>query len=43
VEISFVEGLSVLPDNIDYWREAPVWTADGIEVATEDWFRYLGK
>ena len=30
-------------DNIDYWREAPVWTPDSIGTATEDWFKYLGK
>ena len=27
--------------NIDYWRDAPVWTADKIAEATEDWFAYL--
>ena len=28
---------------IDDWRAAPVWTPESIEVATRDWFRYLGK
>ena len=27
--------------NIDYWRDAPVWTTDSIAKATEDWFKYL--
>jgi UDP-glucose 4-epimerase len=30
-------------DNIDYWRQAPVWTPESIGEATRDWFRYLGK
>jgi hypothetical protein len=27
--------------NIEYWRDAPVWTASGIAEATSDWFRFL--
>ncbi len=27
--------------NVGYWRDAPVWTPDGIAEATRDWFRYL--
>ena len=30
-------------DNIDYWRQAPVWTTDTIADATEGWFKYLGQ
>ena len=30
-------------DHIDYWKEAPVWTPEKIEVATEDWFKYLSN
>jgi UDP-glucose 4-epimerase len=30
-------------DNIDYWRDAPVWTPDAINDATSDWFKYLGR
>jgi UDP-glucose 4-epimerase len=28
-------------ENIDYWREAPVWTPASIADATKDWFQYL--
>lgn len=35
------DGVAVMLDNIDYWRAAPVWTADKIADATKDWFRYL--
>jgi UDP-glucose 4-epimerase len=42
-KVTFEEGVQKVLDNIDYWREAPVWTPDSIGVATEDWFKYLGK
>jgi UDP-glucose 4-epimerase len=42
-KISFEEGIKIMLDNIDYWREAPIWTPDSIAQATEDWFKYLGK
>ena len=31
-----------LLDNIDYWRNAPVWTPQTIEKATATWFNCLG-
>jgi UDP-glucose 4-epimerase len=40
--VTFEDGVAAMLDNIDYWREAPVWTADGIRSATADWFKYLG-
>jgi UDP-glucose 4-epimerase len=42
-KVSIEEGVRILLDNIEHWRQAPVWTPDSIEVATRDWFRYLGK
>ncbi|MEQ8247537.1 MAG: SDR family oxidoreductase [Alphaproteobacteria bacterium] len=36
-------GISMLLENIDYWRDAPVWEPDSIAAATSDWFKYLGK
>ena len=41
-KISFEEGVRIMLENIDYWRNAPVWTPDAIEEATKDWFKYLG-
>jgi UDP-glucose 4-epimerase len=32
---------SILLDNIDYWRGAPVWDKESIAAATEKWFEYL--
>jgi len=40
---SLEDGVAVMLENIDYWREAPVWTVDGIRTATADWFKYLGQ
>ena len=42
-KVSFEEGVKKIVENIDYWKEAPVWTPDSIKGATEDWFKYLGK
>lgn len=42
-KVSIEEGVGILLDNIEYWRQAPVWTEASIQVATRDWFRYLGK
>src|SRR5712691_3751340 len=41
--VSFEEGIAAMLRQIDYWREAPVWTVDGIKEATADWFKYLGR
>jgi UDP-glucose 4-epimerase len=41
--VSFEDGVATMLENIDYWREAPVWTVDGIRNATTDWFKYLGQ
>ena len=38
---SLEEGVGILLDNIDYWREAPVWDEKSIAKATEKWFEYL--
>lgn len=40
-EVSFENGVKEIIKNIDYWKEAPVWTADSIADATKDWFKYL--
>ncbi len=40
-KVSLDEGVKILLDNIDYWKEAPVWNKDSIAEATEKWFKYL--
>jgi UDP-glucose 4-epimerase len=40
--VSFEQGVQVMLDNIDYWRNAPVWDAKSIAQATKEWFSHLG-
>ncbi len=40
-QVSFAEGIKEILKNIDYWKDAPVWTPKKIEEATKDWFKYL--
>jgi UDP-glucose 4-epimerase len=42
-KVSIESGVKLVLENIDYWKDAPVWTPDSISNATEDWFKYLGK
>jgi UDP-glucose 4-epimerase len=42
-KVTFADGVAVMLQNIDYWRDAPVWTASRIADATSDWFRFLDK
>ena len=39
--ISIEVGVANLLENIHYWNDAPVWTAETIAETTKDWFRYL--
>ncbi|MDP3920152.1 MAG: SDR family oxidoreductase [Candidatus Omnitrophota bacterium] len=39
--VSFEEGVQVMLDNIECWREAPVWNESSIAEATRGWFQYL--
>jgi len=41
--VSLEDGVHAVLENIEYWRDAPVWTEDTIAEATRDWFKYLGK
>ncbi|EWY42521.1 NAD dependent epimerase/dehydratase [Skermanella stibiiresistens SB22] len=40
--VSFEEGVRRVLDNIDYWREAPLWDPEAIATATRTWFTCLG-
>jgi len=42
-KISIEEGISILLKQIDYWKNAPIWTPKTIAEATKDWFLYLGS
>jgi len=40
-KVSFEEGIKKVLEDIDYWKDAPVWTPEKIEEATKVWFKYL--
>ena len=40
-KISLSDGVKFIED-IDYWKEAPVWDEESINNATKKWFEYLG-
>ncbi|MCA9461650.1 MAG: GDP-mannose 4,6-dehydratase [Nitrospira sp.] len=41
--VSFEEGVQRILDQIDYWREAPLWSPHTIAEATKTWFQFLGE
>ena len=40
-KVRFEDGVRIMLQNIDHWRDAPVWDEKSIAEATQDWFRYL--
>ncbi|TGN07977.1 SDR family oxidoreductase [Leptospira ilyithenensis] len=42
-KVDIETGVNEVLKNIEYWRNAPVWTPDSINEATKDWFKFLGK
>lgn len=42
-ETRFEDGVRIMLEHIDDWRDAPVWAPETIADATRDWFRYLGR
>ena len=42
-KVPLEQGVATMLDNIEYWRQAPVWNSTTIADATKDWFRFLGK
>lgn len=41
--VSFADGVKKMCNNIEYWRDAPVWTVSSIAEATESWFKFVGS
>lgn len=39
--VAFEVGVKIMLEHIEYWREAPVWTPDRIDEATQEWFACL--
>jgi UDP-glucose 4-epimerase len=42
-QVSFEEGVQRILDNIEYWRNAPLWNPESIAEATDTWFRTLSS
>ena len=42
-EIDFESGVNKMLKSIEYWKDAPAWTANSIKEATQEWFMYLGN
>jgi len=42
-EVAFEAGVKRMLDNIQSWKDAPVWDSNSISQATSAWFRYLDK
>lgn len=42
-KVSFAEGVKEMMQNIDYWRQAPLWDPASIEIATKTWFQQFGE
>jgi UDP-glucose 4-epimerase len=38
-EVSFEDGVATMLENIDYWRDAPLWDKNSIHKATKTWFQ----
>lgn len=41
--MNFQSGINEILKNSEYWSKAPVWSETEIEIATQDWFKYLQR
>jgi len=42
-KVKFEEGVAVMLEHLDDWKDAPVWTPERIHDATREWFAHLEK
>lgn len=40
---TFDDGVRQMMEQIEFWRDAPLWEPESIARASETWFHYLGK
>jgi len=40
--VAFEQGVALMMNDIEHWRDAPLWGPDSIAEATRTWFTYLG-
>ena len=41
--VPFDQGVRRMMEDIELWRDAPLWDPQSIAVATKTWFQYLGR
>jgi UDP-glucose 4-epimerase len=41
--VNFETGVRIMLEEIENWRDAPIWEPETIKSATSVWFKYLGK
>tara|TARA_B100000686_G_scaffold352285_1_gene453750 strand:+ start:1620 stop:2633 length:1014 start_codon:yes stop_codon:yes gene_type:complete len=41
--VPFEHGVNIMIDNIDQWKDAPIWDESSIQKATQNWFNQLSK
>lgn len=41
--VNLENGVAIMLENIDEWKDAPLWDRSKIEMATKSWFKYLGN
>lgn len=42
-KVTLEAGVAAMLENLDYWKDAPLWNPETIEIATKNWFKYLGS
>ena len=42
-KVSLEKGVEEMLKNLSYWADAPLWDPQSIDIATKNWFRYLGN
>ena len=40
-QISFENGVQIILENIEYWKDAPLWEINSISKATKTWFEFM--
>ena len=40
--VNLEDGVKIMLQNINDWKDAPLWDSSKIEIATKSWFKYLG-
>tara|TARA_B100000767_G_scaffold30410_1_gene26164 strand:+ start:14669 stop:15655 length:987 start_codon:yes stop_codon:yes gene_type:complete len=42
-KVSFEKGISLILENISYWKNAPLWNKKSIDDATKTWHQFMDK